>query len=61
MGEPMALRWGKIREGMAWSEERAFIYLQAEAGTQFDPDVVRGFVELYRTGQLIAPAAFRSR
>ncbi|HEY3247979.1 MAG TPA: HD domain-containing phosphohydrolase [bacterium] len=40
----------------AWSGERALAYIQAEAGEQFDPEVVRAFVELRYAGQLTGPA-----
>jgi len=36
----------------AWSAERAIATIEAGAGSQFDPDVVRAFAELYRRGEL---------
>jgi putative nucleotidyltransferase with HDIG domain len=38
----------------AWPIERALAYVESEVGAQFDPEVVRAFVELYHAGQLMS-------
>jgi putative two-component system response regulator len=35
----------------AWSSDRAMLYLEERAGTEFDPELVNAFIRTLRQGQ----------
>jgi putative nucleotidyltransferase with HDIG domain len=36
----------------AWESEKVFAYLQERAGTEFDPDLVAAFIDMFRKGEM---------